>query len=137
VPVFVDTNILVYAEDRDAGLKHETARSLVQELWQSREGILSIQILQEFFVTVTRKVRVPLSPVKARRIVEEYMSWQVVENTGPLLLDGIRLAKSARLSLWDALVVAAARSTGCDILYTEDLNEGQRIDHVRIVNPFG
>ena len=136
MPTFVDTNILVYAEDRDAGSKHDIARDLVKDLWRSGEGVLSIQVLQEFYVNVTRKVRQPLSSDDALAIVEQYLTWRVVENTGDLLLAGIRLASALKISFWDALVIHAARVTRCDRVWTEDLNHGQRIGDLVIVNPF-
>jgi predicted nucleic acid-binding protein len=136
VPAFVDTNILVYAEDRDAGSKHTIARELVTDLWHSGEGVLSIQVLQEFFVNVTRKVRRPLAPDDAFAIVEQYLTWRVVENTGDLLLGGIRLASTLKISFWDALMIQAALVASCDRLWTEDLNHGQRIGDLVIVNPF-
>ena len=92
MPAFVDANILVYAEDRDAGSKHDIARDLIADLWRSGEGVLSVQVLQEFFVVVTRKMPRPLSPGQALAIIEQYLTWRVVENTGDLLLSGIRLA---------------------------------------------
>lgn len=136
MPVFVDANVLVYAEDRDAGDKHLIARDLVADLWRTGDGVLSIQVLQEFFVTVTRKLPRPLRPTEALAIVEQYLTWRVVENTGDLLLAGIRLASDLKISFWDALVVQAARTERCDRLLTEDLNHGQRIGDLTIVNPF-
>jgi len=136
VPSFVDTNVLVYAEDRDAGSKHTVARNLVADLWHSGEGVLSVQVLQEFFVTVTRKIPRPLAPQEAGAIVEQYLTWRVVENTGELLLAGIRLASTLKVSFWDALILEAARVERCDRLWTEDLNHGQRVGDLTIVNPF-
>ncbi|MEA2694935.1 MAG: hypothetical protein QOJ16_4322, partial [Acidobacteriota bacterium] len=136
MPVFVDANILVYAEDRDAGSKHIIARDLVADLWRSGEGVLSVQVLQEFFVTVTRKMKRPLKPAEALAIVEQYLTWRLVENTGDLLLAGIRLASTLKVSFWDALIVQAARVERCDRLWTEDLNHGQRIGDLTILNPF-
>jgi predicted nucleic acid-binding protein len=136
VPVFVDANVLVYAEDRDAGDKHLIARNLVADLWRTGDGVLSIQVLQEFFVTVTRKLPRPLRPTEALAIAEQYLTWRVVENTGDLLLAGIRLASDLKISFWDALVVQAARTERCDRLLTEDLNHGQRIGDLTIINPF-
>jgi predicted nucleic acid-binding protein len=136
VPSFVDTNILVYAEDRNTKAKHETARDLVIELWEKREGVLSIQVLQEFYVTATRKLKKPLSAAKAREIVHEYLTWTVVENTSRLLTAALVLHQSAQLSFWDAMVVQAAVEAGCDTLYSEDLNAGQRFGSVVVVNPF-
>lgn len=136
VPSFVDTNILIYAEDSDAKEKHDVARKLVTGLWDSREGVLSVQVLQEFYVTVTRKLKKPLPVGKAREIVEEYLTWKVIDNTGGMLLDAIDLQRRARLSFWDSLIVQAAIQGACDQLYSEDLNAGQRFGSVRIVNPF-
>jgi predicted nucleic acid-binding protein len=136
VPAFVDANILVYAEDRDAGSKHTIARDLVADLWRSGEGVLSVQVLQEFFVIVTRKVPRPLDPDQARTLVEQYLTWKVVQNTGELLLAAIRQASTLKVSFWDALVLEAARVERCDRLWTEDLNHGQRVGDLTIVNPF-
>ena len=136
MPAFVDANILVYAEDQDAGIKHAIARELVENLWRSGEGVLSVQVLQEFFVTVTRKMRQPMDPAEALAIVEQYLTWRLVTNTGDLLLAGIRLAASLKISFWDALVVQAASQERCERLWTEDLNHGQQIGDLTIVNPF-
>ncbi len=133
---FVDTNVLVYAEDRDAGRKHVIARDLVADLWRSGEGVLSVQVLQEFFVTVTRKMPRPLAADKALAIVEQYLTWRVVENTGDLLVAAIRLASALQVSFWDALILEAARAAGCARLWSEDLQHGQRIGDLAIVNPF-
>jgi predicted nucleic acid-binding protein len=136
VPSFVDTNVLVYAEDSEAKDKQRLARDLVLELWDLRDGVLSVQVLHEFFVTVTRKLKKPLTVGKARDIVDEYLTWNVVDNTGPMLLAAIDLQRHAKLSFWDALVVQAAITAGCDRLYSEDLNAGQRFGDLVIVNPF-
>jgi predicted nucleic acid-binding protein len=136
VPSFVDTNILVYAEDRDAKAKHEAARDLVLELWSRRSGVLSVQVLQELYVTVTRKLRKPLSTARALEIVDEYLTWTMVENTGRLLKSAIELQQKAQLSFWDAMVVQAAIESGCERLYSEDLNAGQRFGTLVVVNPF-
>lgn len=136
MPAFVDANILVYAEDKDAGDKHRMARDLVEDLWRTGEGVVSIQVLQEFFATVTLKVPRPLPPDEALAIVEQYLAWRVVDNTGALLVAGIRLASSLQLSFWDALIVQAALEQACERLWTEDLNHGQRIGDLTIINPF-
>ena len=136
MPSFVDTNLLVYAEDRDAKAKHAIARDLVLEIWNARDGVLSVQVLQEFYVNVTRKLKKPLTAARALEIVQEYLSWSVVENTGSLLVDAVRLQQKAQLSFWDALIVQAAIAAGCERLYSEDLNAGQRFGSVLIVNPF-
>ena len=136
VTLFVDTNVLVYAEDKDAKSKHEVARDLVADLWRTREGVLSVQVLQEFFVTVTRKMKHPLAATKAVQIVREYLTWRVVDNTGALLVAAIDLQQKANLSFWDAMVVQAAVTAGCERLYSEDLSHNQRFGSLRVVNPF-
>jgi predicted nucleic acid-binding protein len=136
VPSFVDTNVLVYAEDRDAKHKHDVARDLVLGLWNDRQGVLSVQVLQEFYVTVTRKLKKSLRRTEALDIVREYLTWTVVENTGSLLVQAAELQQRSQLSFWDAMVVQAAIQAGCDRLYSEDLNAGQRFDSVTVVNPF-
>jgi predicted nucleic acid-binding protein len=136
VKSFVDTNVLVYAEDRDAGAKHERARDLIVELWKTKQGVVSVQVLQEFYVTITRKPKRPLSPSRALDIVREYLTWEVVENTSELLVASIALQQKAQLSFWDAAVVQAALEAGCSKLCTEDLNAGQRFGGLVIENPF-
>ena len=126
----------MYAEDRDAKKKHEVARDLIVELWDARGGVLSIQVLQEFYVNVTRKLKKPLTSAKALEVVEEYLTWTVVENTGRLLTSAIDLQQKAQLSFWDAMVVQAAIEAGCDKLYSEDMNAGQHFGSLVIVNPF-
>lgn len=137
MPSFVDTNVLVYAEDSDAKDKHRIARDLVLELWDLRDGVVSMQVLHEFYVTVTRKLKRPLTVGKARDIVDEYLTWTVIDNTGPILLGAIDVQRHVKLSFWDALVVQAAITAGCDRLYSEDLNAGQRFGAMVVVNPFG
>ena len=136
MPGFVDTNVLVYAEDRDAKTKHEVARDLLVRLWDAREGVLSVQVLQEFYVSVTRKLKKPVTSAKALDIIEEYLTWTVVENTGRLLVEAIALQQRVQLSFWDSLIVQAAIEAGCDRLYSEDLTAGQKLGSVVVVNPF-
>ena len=134
--VFVDTNVLVYAHDVSTGSRHEQARSVVERLWHERTGALSTQILQELYVSMRRKAGRPLTATQAREIVADYLRWEVVVNTGESILDAIALEERYRLSFWDALVIHAARECGAETLYSEDLNDGQVYDSVRVVNPF-
>jgi predicted nucleic acid-binding protein len=136
VPVFVDTNVLVYAEDSSESSKQEIARDLLSGLWHTHDGVLSTQVLGELFTTLTRKVRKPVKPPTARRIIEEYCSWPLVEINGTMVLDAIDISRSKRICFWDALIVIAAQSRRCDTLLTEDLTHGQRFGQLRIVNPF-
>jgi predicted nucleic acid-binding protein len=105
-------------------------------LWNDRTGVLSVQVLQELYVTLTRKLRRPMPPARAAEIVREYRAWRVIDNDGELLVAAMTLQQKASISFWDALVVEAAAVAGCDRLYSEDLNPRQRFGSVEIVNPF-
>jgi predicted nucleic acid-binding protein len=133
---FVDTNVLVYAFDASAGEKRAAAEALLAQLWQRGTGCLSVQVLQEFFVTVTSKVARPLSSDEAAERVRELATWRVFAPTSDDVLGAIALHSQVNLSFWDAMVVHAAAESGCDVLWTEDLNDGQVIRGVQIRNPF-
>ena len=133
---FVDTNILVYAHDAVAGPKHDTAKALLQDLWNSRWGCLSIQMLQEFYVTVTQKVAMPYSAIEAAKIIEDFAAWRIHAPTVSDVLAAIDLQNRYQLSFWDAMMLQSAGSLGCTVVWTEDLNHGQMINQVLIQNPF-
>lgn len=133
---FVDTNILVYAHDRSAGPKHERARALIEELWSSGQGVLSTQVLQEFYINVRRKAAHPLSKDETRRTVQDYLNWKVVVNTPESVIRALDIEDRYGISFWDALIVASAEICGASILYTEDLAHGQVYASIRAVNPF-
>jgi len=133
---FVDTNVLVYAFDRSSGAKGETARALVRGLWESGRGCLSLQVLQELYVTLTRKVAMPLTAEAAARIVEDLAAWPCHEPSRVDLTEAIALSRRSRVSLWDALVLQSARRSGCSVLWSEDLNAGQKLGGVDVRNPF-
>ena len=134
--VFVDTNILVYAHDLDAGDKHGLAVDMVSKLWESRNGVLSTQVLQEFYVTLTRKVSSPLSKLEARKLVQKYSNWQVVLNDPSIISQASEIEESYNISFCDALIVSAAYSQNVPTILTEDLTHGQYIEGVLIKNPF-
>lgn len=132
--VFVDTNILVYAHDLDAGGKHERAKQLVAEMWRSEPfPWISVQVLQELLVTLRRK-GVPTP--EARETVKPYMRWRVVENDLKLLSAGMTEMERWQLSFWDGLILAAARSMGINTVYSEDLSDTHDYDGIRVENPF-
>jgi predicted nucleic acid-binding protein len=133
---FVDTNILVYAHDLDAGNKHLIAKKAVFDLWESRSGVLSTQVLQEFYVTLTRKISTPLKRSIVRRIVKNYTNWEVVLNDAGILIQASEIEETYNLSFWDALIVSAAYSRNIDTILTEDLNHGQYVEGILITNPF-
>jgi predicted nucleic acid-binding protein len=133
---FVDANVLVYAFDSSAGRKQPVARQLLERLWQSSTGCISVQVLQEFFVIVTRKVAKPLPVEEAAARIRELAAWRVFAPTADDVLAAIGLQTQSGIAFWDAMIVLAAAESGCDVLWTEDLNDGQQIRGVRIRNPF-
>jgi predicted nucleic acid-binding protein len=133
--VFVDTNILVYAHDRDAGSKREKAAQALDRLWDERVGRLSAQVLQEFYVTATKKVSTSITRASAREVVSMYAPWVQHPTTPETILRATELAELAQVSFWDALIIASAEQAGAAQLYSEDLNSGQTIAGVKIVNP--
>ena len=122
---FVDTNVLIYAHDIDAKSKHEAAKSVLRDLWVERSGALSTQVLQEFYVNVTRKIPHPISKESARLVVSSYE-----------ISTAFRIEDEYRIGFWDALIVAAALKSGASRILSEDLNAGQTIVGMRIENPF-
>jgi predicted nucleic acid-binding protein len=133
---FVDANVLVYAFDPSAGRKHVAAARLLDRLWQTGTGCLSVQVLQEFFVTVTRKVPRPLTLDEGSDRVRELTAWKVFAPTANDVLGAIAVQRQAQISFWDAMIVHAAAESGCDTLWTEDLSDGQELRSVRIRDPF-
>lgn len=133
---FVDTNILIYAHDLSAGEKHVRARKLIEDLWQSGEGCLSIQVLQEFYVNVTQKVAKPLPAEAAAQIIADLSVWDVHSPRAEDVLGAIQLQQQYPLSFWDAMIVASAHQLGCPVLWSEDLNPGQVYGQVEVKSPF-
>ena len=133
--VFVDTNILVYAHDADAGMKHERAVSILKELWDKDTGRMSVQVLQEFYINVTKKLTTRLARSSAREVVEIYAAWIHEPTTPETVLRATDIAELAQISFWDALILASAEKSGAATLYSEDLNHGQSIVGIQIVNP--
>jgi predicted nucleic acid-binding protein len=132
---FVDTNVLIYAHDVDAGAKHEIAKSVLRDLWIERAGILSVQVLQEFYVNVTRKIPSPLSKDLARRVVTNYSVW-CGETTPEEINSAFQIEDESQIGFWDALIVSSAVKSGASRILSEDFSAGQRIAGVLIENPF-
>lgn len=132
--VFVDTNILIYAYDRNAGEKASVAEQCLRALWESHNGMLSLQVLVEFLANSVRKL--PGGLAWAREVVRTYESWLSAPNTIQTVYRASEIMASAQLSLWDSHILAAAEGAGATILLTEDLNHGQLIAGIRIENPF-
>lgn len=133
---FVDTNLLVYAYDSSAGRKRKASSEILSLLWQHRTGILSTQVLQEFFVSLTQKVRNPILPKTAREIVSDLLRWPLVVNDGKNILRAIDFQVKYHFSFWDSLIVQAAVTSRSQYLLSEDLQDGQVIESVTILNPF-
>jgi len=136
VDYFLDTNILVYAFDRSAGYKHSLASQLVEACWENENGCTSIQVLQEFFVTVTRKIAAPLQHSVAKQIVADLAQWRLQSPEAGDLLQAIDLQQNYQLAFWDAQVIQSATSQGCKQMLSEDLNHGQLYGGVKVINPF-
>jgi predicted nucleic acid-binding protein len=133
---FFDTNVLVYAFDRGDPRRQPIAARLLETALAEGTAVVSLQVLQEFYVVVTRKVRTPIPPAKARSLVAEFLRHPVVEPTGAHVLRAIDLSIQASISFWDALIVTTAEAAGCTLLYTEDLTSGRLLYGVRLVDPF-
>jgi len=133
---FVDTNIFVYALAADDERRSPVAQKLVRELMVAQALRTSTQVLQELYVTLTRKTRTPLTAEQALRYLDQIAVWPVVVTDYGAVRDAIELSAGASLSFWDALVVVAAARAGAKLLYTEDLQDGQSILGIEVVNPF-
>ncbi len=131
----MDTNILVYAHDRSAGVKHQRAQMLLEQLWNSGQGVLSTQVLQELCVHLRRKVSAPLSMEEVRLLIRHYATWEVVANTPESILQALDIEARSMTSFWDALILQAAESAGASIPYSEDLAVAQHYGSIQIVNP--
>ncbi len=132
---FVDSNILIYAHDLDAGVKRERAAAKLRELWSSGTGRLSVQVLQEFYVNATRKLATPIARSTAREVIKTYGVWIHHATTAETVTRATEISDLARISFWDALIVASAEEADADELLSEDLNDGQAIAGIRVVNP--
>jgi predicted nucleic acid-binding protein len=132
---FVDTNVLIYAHDVDAKAKHEAAKRVLRELWSERTGVLSPQVLQEFYVNVTRKIPHPVPKEAARLVVSSYAIW-CIDTTPAEIAAAFRIEDESRMGFWDAPIVASALKGGASRILSEDLNPGQTIAGIRIENPF-
>ena len=133
---FVDSNILIYAYDRDAGDKRVRADDLLAGLWASATGVVSVQVLQEFLANATRKLKQPLDFSRAREVVRSYGEWVAAPTDVGHVLRAADIMKGYQLSFWDSMIVAMAEATQCEIVFSEDMQHGQTIAGVRVENPF-
>ena len=133
---FCDTNILVYAYDRSAGARHDQAQGVVRALFRTGEGVISIQVLQELFWTLTHKVRRPLPAGEARAVLMDLTAWIVVVPGAADVLAAIDASVRWQVSFWDAMILTAAGRAGAQTLWSEDLSDGQRYGDITVRNPF-
>jgi predicted nucleic acid-binding protein len=138
IPTFIDTNILVYAYDADAGDKHIKAKEVVSKCWETESGFTSIQVLQEFYVTITnpKKSTRPISLLSARDVIQTYHAWTVYRPAVEDILSASELSERYQFSFWDSLIIVAAQMSGATTLLSEDMQNGQQIGSIKIVNPF-
>jgi predicted nucleic acid-binding protein len=134
VECFLDTNVLVYAVSALAGDAHKKARAL--DLVRAADFGISSQVLQEFYVTVTRKIQKPLAPETAVSLLEAYRLFPIAQTDYPLILTAIEHSLRHGISYWDGAIVAAAEALDAPVLYTEDLSHKQRYGTVQVINPF-
>ncbi len=134
--LFIDTNIIIYAYDVTAGKKHEVARKILADLWDTGLGVISTQVLQEFFVNVVQKIPRPMDKQQAKEIVRDLLKWRVVVNTGDSIIDAIDICLRYGYSFWDSMIIEAAIKGGARVLMSEDLQDGQVVSGVTIKNPF-
>ena len=134
--VFIDINVIVYAYDISAGEKHSKAVEIIKGLWDTGSGITSTQVLQEFFVNVTRKITKPLDAVTAKEIVKDFLKWKTVIVDGEIIMDAIDIHSAYKYSFWDSVIIASAVGGGAGTLFSEDLSDKQTIKGIVIRNPF-
>jgi len=135
-PVFVDTNVLVYAYDQSAGEKRDRARLLLDQLWSDVRGCVSVQVLQEFYVAITQKVHRPLAPEAAADIVRDLSYWRVHAPVAEDIMGAIDLQQRHKISFWDAMILWSAAQLGCTTVWSEDLSANRDYDGVFVQNPF-
>jgi predicted nucleic acid-binding protein len=133
---FVDSNVLIYAHDRGAGTKYIRAQEILKVLWGERRGVLSTQVLQEFCVNARRKALRPVSRLELREAIRDLLQWEIVVNFGDAVLGAMEIEEQYQLTFWDAMIVQAAESASCEVLYSEDFAHGREYEGVLVVNPF-
>jgi predicted nucleic acid-binding protein len=133
--IFLDTNILVYAFDKDEKTKNEKAKVILADCWNQQTGTLSTQILQEFYVSLTSKIPNKLSISEAREVIKELLSWTIYEIMPHDIITATEIQDSYNYSFWDSLVISMAQKSGAEVLYSEDMQDGQKIGSLTIVNP--
>lgn len=135
-PAFVDTNVLVYAYDKNESVRQAIAEKLIGQLVDDDRIRLSTQVLQEFYVIMTRKIEEPWEPAETLTLLDDFSAWPVVAVDYGMIRDAVLLSVDAVISFWEALILVAANRSGAVTVFTEDLNHGQRILGIEVFNPF-
>ncbi|PIP39995.1 PIN domain nuclease [Candidatus Desantisbacteria bacterium CG_4_8_14_3_um_filter_40_12] len=134
---FIDTNILIYAYDKEAGSKHQIAKEIITQCWEQRIGVISVQVLCEFFVRVTRVSSIIIDVEEAESIVHNLiMNWRVIYPDSILVMEAIQGWRKHQFSFWDAFIWASAKKARTQRLYSEDFQHKQIVEGVQFVNPF-
>jgi predicted nucleic acid-binding protein len=133
---FLDTNILVYAYDSHFPKKQQIAQNILLEVVRTEHGVISTQVLSEFFTVITKKVETPLSVSNARDIIHNLGALTVQEIDFPIVKRAIATLEQYQISYWDAQIIAAAERARCSRIFSEDLNAGQKYHEIEVVNPF-
>ena len=131
---FLDSNVLAYAQDKDSPDKRKISRKLIEELGRSGNGVISTQVMQEFYVAATRILAV--DALAAKNVLKTFSVFEIVQVTPQLIQDAVDCSILNVLSFWDALVLVAASAGGCSTVYTEDMNAGQTVLGLKLQNPF-
>ena len=131
---FIDTNVLVYAEASDAPVKQQAALVLLKQLYETGTGVLSTQVLQEYCNVAIKKLKLPARHIRAQ--LDLYEQFEVVQVTPAIIRAGLDLHQTRSVSFYDALILASAETAGCNVLFSEDMNTGEVMAGVRILNPF-
>ena len=133
---FIDTNILVYAYDKDEKTKNTIAKKILIDCWEKKSGVISTQVIQEFYVTITAKISKKLSIDEARELIKDLLSWPIEQMTPHDIIDATTLQERYGYSFWDSLIIIIAQKSGAEVLYSEDLQNGQKFGDLTIKNPF-
>jgi predicted nucleic acid-binding protein len=134
--IFIDTNILVYAHDLSTGEKHRIAKELISTIWNNQNGHISIQVLQEFYVTITEKVKNPIDKVTVSSIIEDLGKWTVHSPDADDIITAVTIQTKYKLSFWDSMIICSAIKTKCDIIISEDFTHNQKYEGILLLDPF-
>lgn len=134
--IFVDTNVLVYAFDISAGIKHEKAVEIIEDCWRLENGIISSQVLEEFFMCLTKKIPVHIDSIIVKQIIKDFLKWKTVVIDGEIILEAIDIHNKYKYSFWDSMIIASAIEGGANIIFSEDFSNSHIIKDIVIKNPF-